>query len=262
MFILDLKLLKLKNISEHWKEYLNEKQQNYYLDYLKLYDKKKEKFYSSMTYKNILKINKECMVVISEKGEQENLLFYNIKKNIFCSKSYGYSYYLTPNSISFSNLKIDNIENILLCACFEKDENNVKYGFRYFYDVDINKEVKDGFEKTGQFKPLCFCLLNTLEVQKKFSIKKDSNKYKVIEYFLIGGFDYGDNKGKLLLFKIMLNALKEIKIEYCPDIQFKHFDNPVTNLFQSEKNGNISIYCDNGEIFELVLLDENTVFNT
>ena len=87
LFELDLKASKPNNISENWQQNLNENELKNYSDYLKLYDKLKEKDFSSITYKNILKINENFIVVIAEEiskdGLKDKLLLYNIRENIY-----------------------------------------------------------------------------------------------------------------------------------------------------------------------------------
>ena len=208
-------------------------------------------------YKNSLKVNNDIIVLTSNsliKEGKDKLIFYNKKRKEITNKIEGYSFSLNQNSLALMyNSKTNN--EVLICVC-TKYLQHQKNGLFIIPQLKNNQMKKVNFYNTGNFKPYCICPLTINDNQKENMFNNEDIIIKYTDYFLVGGFDLENGKGKIRLYQLIYsNILSDIEIEFKEDIVIKgdegiiEFESTVNCIIQSKNNGNILSLCYNGDLY-------------
>ena len=240
---------------------------------------------SNEGYFNYIKINDNLLVLVSNRiipGGKDKISIYNNNSKKISYSYEGYSFILSPNGLSlFGKREIEFNENndrkkkknknknkkkrinnnILLCAC-KKYYNDQKNGILIINgDIhDYNNTYKNFFD-TDSFEVNCFCPIKKV-YNKNADFDNINKEYKnnititETDYFFVGGFDLKKRKGKVKLFKLILNeGISDINIEFLQDIEFldnddfNEFDSAINSITQSNISGNIIISCYDEKIY-------------
>ena len=205
-------------------------------------------------FNNGIKIKNNIIALTSNKvirGENK-ISFYNINSQKEIKEIKGYSFVTTTNGLTLmKGLSKDENNKTLLCAC-KKYQTGQKNGI-----LVVNTEsLKETFYNTGNFEVNCFCPL-LLKQKGKYERIFDFNiKMTDTNYFLVGGYYKKKGKGIMKLFKLNRSQDgKEDSIEFIQDIDFPKknnfngFNQPISCIKQSTRNGKIIVSCLDGNIY-------------
>ena len=174
------------------------------------------------------------------------------KPTIIGEKEGKYSFSKSLGALNLIN--IDDTNKILLCACKNYSNSNMKNGI-LLIKIDVNnlKTINNNLEffDTNDFEVNCFC-----------SIYEDKNKQ--FNYILVGGLEEEKRLGNIKLYIIKYNIFQEkVTLEYIQDAiedfePFGEFDGLINNIINpKENNRDIIISCLNGSNYLFSLPDNN-----
>ena len=211
-------------------------------------------------YRGGIQINKNIIALSSNNilpNGKNKIVFYNLYKKIIYKEIEGFSFNISPNSLSVIN---NNDHKILLCACKKyniEQENGI-----LLVNIDINTRTEKffhSFYNTDYFEVNCFCPI--LDVKNDNSLDDDITKEENIKinktnYFLVGGFDVEKGEGIIKLYEIVYSEkFNGTTIKYFQDIiipkndNFEGFNNPISGITQSKTTGNILVTCWDGNVY-------------
>ena len=222
---------------------------NEFPDKLKTEEKILDKFNmdkKKRNYKGNIKINENILALTSNsvlpKGE-DIIIFYNMSNKNIISDCQNYSFINGVNGLSIMDLEKEN-KKVLLCAC-KKYTKNQKNGILLINaKTEEYQQLNTNFLDTDSFEVNCFC---------QISIKENNETIKT-NYFLVGGLDTQKRQGIIKLCKITNNNNK-FNIEFVEDIfisyikGFEGFQQTISCIVQSTKNGKILVGCCDGKVY-------------
>ena len=195
-----------------------------------------------------VRVGMKCIVALpgtcihTTKGE-DIIIFYNMSNKNIISDCQNYSFINGVNGLSIMDLEKEN-KKVLLCAC-KKYTKNQKNGILLINaKTEEYQQLNTNFLDTDSFEVNCFC---------QISIKENNETIKT-NYFLVGGLDTQKRQGIIKLCKITNNNNK-FNIEFVEDIfisyikGFEGFQQTISCIVQSTKNGKILVGCCDGKVY-------------
>ena len=191
----------------------------------------------------------------SLKGGEDVIEFFNYISKKSINKIKGFSFVTSPNGLSLMTTPENSSKSkVLLCAC-KKYNSHQKNGILLVNTkIERRQPIKKKFYNTGNYEVYCFCpiMRRTDGPESIFNYNKN---FIETNYFLVGGYEKKKGKGILKLYKLIKNEDDEdIGIEFIQDIQFKKgkefkgFNEPISCITQSKRNGKIIISSWDGNI--------------